>query len=149
MTKESHFISPTTKPMATKHCRMVTHLNQLLYIKSHDTLIMWSCGVTWQTNPLYLHYQSACGHQIWEDGDLPWGAHKVTWRFDHIVLQHHVTNQNHDIFIITVPMTTKHVRMMTYLEGLLTIKSQDAFITWACMITLQSKTIISPLPQCL
>ena len=30
---------------------------------------------------LYLHYQSAYGHQTWQDGNLPWWvpAHKVTW----------------------------------------------------------------------
>ena len=31
----------------------------------------------------YLHYQSAYGHQTWQDANLPWWvpAHKITWSF--------------------------------------------------------------------
>ena len=46
-------------------------------------------------------------------------------------------------------MTTKLGRMVTYLEGLLTIKSFSALITWSCKVMWQTKTIISPLPKCL
>ena len=42
----------------------------------------------------YLHYQSAYGHQTWEDGNLPWWApaYKIRWPFDHLVLGDHLTN---------------------------------------------------------
>ena len=43
---------------------------------------------------LYLHQQSACGQQTWQDGNLPWWApvNKVTWVSDHVVLEDDVTN---------------------------------------------------------
>ena len=43
---------------------------------------------------LYLHYQSAYDHHTWQDSNLPWWApaHKVTWPFDHVVLQDYVIN---------------------------------------------------------
>ena len=42
----------------------------------------------------YLNYQSAYGHQTWQDGSLPlWDpAHKDTWPFDYVVLLDHVRN---------------------------------------------------------
>ena len=86
------------------------------FIRSHDKL-----------KPLYLHYQRAYGHQTWQDGNLPWWtpACKVTLPFDHVVLWDHVTNWNHYISITTVPMATKLGRMVTYLDGLLSIKSHE------------------------
>ena len=51
--------------------------------------------------------------------------------------------------LITVPMATKLGRMMTDFEGILPIKSNDPLVTWLSEITWQTKTIISPLPQCL
>ena len=33
-------------PMATKLGRMMTYLNELLPLKSHDTLITWTCEIT-------------------------------------------------------------------------------------------------------
>ena len=75
-------------------------------------------------------------------------SHKVTWLFDHVILQDLVTSQNHCISTITVPMTTKLGRMLTYLKGLLTIKSHNALITWSCKVTWQTKIIYSQ-PECL
>ena len=46
-------------------------------------------------------------------------------------------------------MTTKLGKMVTYLEGLLPIKLNDALIMWSSKITWKTKTIISPIPQCL
>ena len=45
-------------------------------------------------------------------------------------------------------MATKFGRMINYLDGFLPLKSYDLLITWSCEITWQTKTIISPLPQC-
>ena len=42
----------------------------------------------------YPHYHNAYGHQPWQGGDLSLGAltHKITWPFDHVVLQDHKAN---------------------------------------------------------
>ena len=50
--------------MATKLGRMVTYLEGLTTIKSHNILITWSCKAMWQTKSLYLYYQSAYGHKL-------------------------------------------------------------------------------------
>ena len=41
---------------------------------------------------------------------------KITWPFDHMILQGHMTNENHYISTATVPMATKPVNVITYLE---------------------------------
>ena len=46
-------------------------------------------------------------------------------------------------------MATKLGRIVTYLDGLLTIESHDPLITWSCEITWKSNITISPLPQSL
>ena len=99
-------------------------------INSYDPLITWSCEVTWQTKTNF-HYQGDFDYQTWQDGNLHWWApaQKVTWNFDHIVLQVYVTNWNHYISITTVPMAIKLGKMMTYFEVLLSMISHDALIT--------------------
>lgn len=54
-------------------------------------------------------------------------------------------SQNY-LFTITVPTVTKLGSMVTYIEGLLPVKSHDTLITRSCKITLQTKT---PPPHCL
>ena len=44
----NHYISITRVPMATKLGKMITYLDRLLLIKSHDPLISWSCKITLQ-----------------------------------------------------------------------------------------------------
>ena len=66
-----------------------------------------------------------------------------------MILQGHVSNKNHWISFTRVPMATKLDRIVTYLDGILPIKSHDSFITWSWEIMLQTKTTISPIPQCL
>ena len=80
--KWNHYISSIKAPMATKLGRMVTYLDFLLLIKSHDPLIMWSCKIMWKLKSFYLHYHSAYGHRTWQDGNLSWWALacKVTWQ---------------------------------------------------------------------
>ena len=60
-------------------------------------MTIWSRGLARSREilkSLYIHYYSAYGYQTWQDGNLPWWApaYKVTWPFDHMVLQDHVTN---------------------------------------------------------
>ena len=126
MTNENHYISTARVPMTTKLVRMVNYLDGLLPLKSHHPLIMWSCKIMRQeTKLIYLHYHSAHGHQNWKDSCLPCGApnHKVIYYFDNMVLQCHVTNWNHHISPTRVLVATKIGRMITYLDGLLHVKS--------------------------
>ena len=46
-------------------------------------------------------------------------------------------------------MAMKLGSIVTYLEGLINIKSHNALITWSYKVTWQSKIIISLLPECL
>ena len=80
----------------------------------------------------YLHYHNAYGHQIWQGGDLAWGAptHKVTRTFYHAIFRNHVANENHFLSTTRVPVATKLGRMVTHLDGLLTIKSHDPLIIY-------------------
>ena len=103
-------------------------------------MTLWSRGILRshdKLKALCLHSHSAYGHQTWEYVELPWGAplHKVTEPFDLMVFQGHPTNENRYIATATVPMATKLGRMVTYLDGLLPMKSHDPLITWSCEIT--------------
>ena len=101
-------------------------------------MTLWSRGFVRSRDKLkssYLHYHSAHGHQTWQDDDLPWWApaYKVaSWPFDYVVLQDHVTKQNHYISTIRVPMATKLGRMVTHLDELAPTKSHHLLITWFC-----------------
>ena len=143
-------ISTTTMPMATKCGRIVTYYGRLPPIK---VVTLSSCGLSkpCDKSKTHLHYQGTCGHQTWQEYNVPWGpfAHKVTWYFDLVILDDHVTNYNNYTSPTKVPMTTKLGSIVTYLEGLLLIKPHDAMIRWSREITLQTKIIISPTPQCL
>ena len=148
----------------------VTYLEGLLSIKSHSSWITWSREIMWQIKIITFYYHNAYGHQIWQDGDFAWqtkniiylhnqfGAygyqtwedfnllwwapvHKVIWCFDHLVLEDNVTKQNHNILHTKVPMTTKLDRIVTYFEGLLPIKSFDAFTIWLVKSHEQTKPL--------
>ena len=47
----------------------------------------------------------------------------------------HVMNQKGYISTIGLPMATVIRRILTYLDGLLSIKSHDPLIKWSCEIT--------------
>ena len=104
-----------------------------------------------QLKILYLHYHNAYGHRTLKAGDLPRGArtHKITWLFNHVVLQDYMTNLIPYNSTTRVAMTTILGRMVTYLDGLLPIQSHDPLIMWSCEIMWQAKTSISPLAHCL
>ena len=42
-----------------------------------------------------------------------------------------------------MPMAIRLCRMVTYLDGLLSLELHDPLITWCCEITGQAKTILS------
>ena len=115
--------------------------------KSHFSSITWSFKITWQVKAIISSLHSACGHQIWLNGDMPWGVpnHKVIQRLDHVVLQGQVANENHYISTTRVPMAEDD----NLIWWAPTYKSHDPLITWYYQITWKTKTIISPIPQCL
>ena len=106
------------------------------YLLSHDPLNTWSCEIKWQTkttvSPLYRGY----GHQIWQDGNLPWWApgYKFMWPYDHMTKI---------ISPLPLPMATKLGRMVVYFDELLPIKSHDPLNTWSYKITWWTKIISS------
>ena len=57
-------------------------------------------------------------------------------------------NQNHYIFTTIVPMAITFDMMMTFLDGLASIKLLYFKVAWSCKITSEVKTITSPLPNC-
>ena len=126
--------------MATKLVRMLTYLDDLLPIKSHDPLIMWSCKIPWQTK-IILSSLSYC---LWPPNVT---SHKLTWSFDYVVLWDRVTTENCYIFTTTAPMTTKLGKLVTFYEGILSTMLLHPLVTWSYKITWEAKTIISPLPR--
>ena len=46
-------------------------------------------------------------------------------------------------------MAVKRVRMVTYLEGLLSVKSDDLLITWPCKITMKLGKMVTYLERLL
>ena len=60
-------VSTVAVPMDIKTGRMVTYLERLLPTKSHDPSITCSSTSCDKLKPLYLHYNNAYRHQIWQD----------------------------------------------------------------------------------
>ena len=46
VTSENHYISITTVHMAAKFGNIVTYLDKLPPVKSHDSLLTWPCEIT-------------------------------------------------------------------------------------------------------
>ena len=61
--------------------------------------------------------------------------HRVIKHFDYVVLQGHVTNENHYTSLTRVLIATKLDRMITYLDGLLPKKSHYPFTMCSCDMT--------------
>ena len=80
-----------------------------------------------QQQTSYLNYHNAYGHQTWQGIDLSWGSptNKITWPFDHVVLQYHVTNQNHynSTGTTKVAAANKRWRMVSSFDGFLPMNS--------------------------
>ena len=58
-------------PMATKLARVVTYHEVLALIKSHDTLITWSCKITLQTKFIKTSLPGGYDHQTLQDSRSP------------------------------------------------------------------------------
>ena len=72
-------------PMTTELSELV-HLGELTKMRLIKQLLV--------ILSLYLYYQTAYDHQIWQDGNLPWwaAAHKFTWPLGHVILRDHLIN---------------------------------------------------------
>ena len=118
--------------MAIKFGRILTYINELVPIKSYDTLITWSCEIPFQiktfisppTQCLWPPNMVRCWHTFRGlliinsfNALIMWSC-KVTW-------QKHISATR-------VSMATKLGRMITYLDRLLPIKGYDPLITWFC-----------------
>ena len=87
---------------------------------------------------LYLYYQNVYGHQIRQGGGLPWGSptHKVIWTFNTCSCE--ITQKTKPIiFLLTIPIVTKLVRVLNYYLRLPPLMSSDLLITWPtwCQMT--------------
>ena len=117
-------------------CRSQVTLTSCYPIKSHNPLNTWSCDITWQAKTII----SSLSQCLWSrNAQCP----------DHVVLQSHLTNENHYTSTTRVSMATKLSRMVAHLDGLLPIKSHDSLIMWSFKIMWPAKTIIFPLSLCL
>ena len=111
-------ISTTTVPMTTKLGRLVIYYEELLLIKPHDSLIMWSSKITWQTKTV-ISPLSPCLAT-----NLDW---MVTYCFDingrllAIKSYEPLIAWSCKISTTTVDMAIKLGTMVIYLEGLLSM----------------------------
>ena len=69
--------------------------------------------------------------------------------FHHSLPMKYVTfnQQTHHISTTRILMATGVSMVVTYHEGLMSIKWHDTLITWSCRITWHTKAIISPMPH--
>ena len=98
--------------MATNFDRVVTYLERLPPIKSHDPLITWSCEMRWQiknTSTFTMVISTNFGRMVTHKEELP-------------ILNSHDSS----CIIFTSTRLTKQVKMVTYRKGLSPIKSHNS-----------------------
>ena len=81
-------------------------------------------------------------------GDLPWAGstHKVTWPYG-LVLQDHVTDENHTSIVYPLPVATKLGSVGIGNEELPFINSHSPLITCSRKVTWNISSLISILQQ--
>ena len=86
--------STCTRPMVTKHGKVVTYCESLLPINSQNPVNMGHVMSRDKLTTFYLHYHNAYGHLTRPSGDLTRGApiHKLAWLLNEAVLWGQVTN---------------------------------------------------------
>ena len=118
--------------MAMTFGSILTYLKRLLTVKSHNALIMWSYKVTWQTKiivsllPECLRPPNLAGWLVTLMG---------CYLLSHMTLWSHIST-------MTLFLATELGRMVTYLEGFLTIKSHNALVIWSYKVTWKTKIIL-------
>ena len=130
--------------MTRKLRRMMTYLERLLPIKSHDSLITWSCE---KTKTITVSMATKLDMLLTFLERLP-PIKLLLWPH---VWSHRLARSREKLQLLflsyQIPMATKLRRMVLYLNRLLVIKSHDTLTSWSFKITWQTKTIISPLSQ--
>ena len=59
--------------MTTKFGKQI-HLQDLTQMRLIKQVLVTSSRQDQETKETYIHYESANGHQTWQDGNLPWLA---------------------------------------------------------------------------
>lgn len=90
---------------------------------------------------LHLYYQNVNWHQTWQVSDLPWVVLTIKLYDPFITWSYKLTWQT-----TTLPKATK-LLMVDYIKQIPVIKLFSSLVTWSGNINLQSKAIISKLPQ--
>ena len=136
-------------PMATKRGRMITYLDGLLFIKSnHSLIILWSCEITWQAKTIV----SSLRRCLWLPLLLGWWLtlrgsnpqnHMMLWSRSLSKL----SDKNHYVSTTRRVIATKISRMVTYLDGLLIIRSHGSLFTWSFKITWQTNISVTTVPM--
>ena len=107
--------------------------------------ITWSFQIMWQTKTISSPPAQCLRPRELLRWWLSWvPAHKVIWPFDHVILPIHVTNLNHYISSTAVSKPTKLSWMVTFVGGLLHLKSHEPLITWSSKITRLTKIPLYP-----
>ena len=110
-------ISTTTMLMDTKQGTMMTYLEWLLPIKSHDRIIMWSCNSTWQTKISICSLTQCLWLCLWLSvlarGRYRVSFHKIIRSFDHVVLLGHINYFSCCITTTIRAMATKLGKVVT------------------------------------
>ena len=89
---------------------------------SESCVTYWSGGLLKLHDKLkiYCYYQSFYDHETWQDSNLRDILFKWSWKI----------SWQTKVVVSFCPMATKLGRMVTYLEGLLPIKSHDTLTSW-------------------
>ena len=116
--------------------------------RSH--MAVWSRGLVGSTrqtetipSPLPVYMATKLGRMR---TNLEGHTHNATRSFGHVFLRDDMANLKDYISATIMLMAIKLGRGVTYYEGIKLIKSHHHIITWSAW---QTKTIISPLAQCL
>ena len=118
VTKWKLNISPSTRPMITKLCRVVTYdEGNLLIMPTRDSVTTKSCEVMWQTK-----------NKISPLPQCLWPLNLAACLF---VIKLDMTNKKQNVSSSARSMATKLGWVVIYDEGKPCMKSHDPLITWS------------------
>ena len=135
--KKQTNISSSAKPMATRPDRVVTYDKRNSPVMWDEPLITWSCEVTWLIQSLFCPFllglwpPNMRGCWLMVRRNLPMESHdplKKCWKCN--------------ITCFSRPMAMKVVKMVTYGEVNVPIKSLVLLTTWLRKVTWQTKNRI-------
>ena len=133
---EEH-ISTTNILMVSKLGSLASYREGDPPIKSHNSLVLWSCKIIWRTKNIFTTRVSMAikrGRMVTYCDGLP-----LLKSYNPSISQKRFGYKLKHISTYTVAMATKMTGWWLSLRR----------STWSCKIVLQTEAIISPLPQCL